>query len=192
MALPLLLGIEDDPQQLRLIRQELRKRYGNDYGVVCVSTAHEGLRQLEDAAATGREVALLLANLWLPREEGVNFFSQARARHPDARCVALINWRSQAADGQQERAVQLYQALGAGLIDDWIVEPWSAADEHFHQAIGNFLYEWWQGHRPSLGWIRIIGERLVRTSSRNPRPAKPQKFPVRIHRRRFGGSSTTS
>ena len=114
---------------------------------------------MEGAAAAGREVALLLANLWLPRQEGLNFFAQARARLPDARCVALINWRGQAADGQQDRAAELYKAAAAGLIDDWIVEPWSPADEHFHQGIGNFLFQWWQGHRPSLGWIRIVGER---------------------------------
>jgi hypothetical protein len=44
MALPLLLGVEDDPEQLRLMRQELERRYGNDYQVVCVSTAQAGLR----------------------------------------------------------------------------------------------------------------------------------------------------
>jgi len=87
MALPLLLGVEDDLEQLRLTRQELTRRYGKDYQVVCVSTAQEGLRHLEGAAAAGHEVALLLANLWLPRQEGLNFFAQARARHPDARCV---------------------------------------------------------------------------------------------------------
>jgi hypothetical protein len=44
MALPLLLGVEDDPEQLRLMRQELERSYGNDYQVVCVSTAQAGLR----------------------------------------------------------------------------------------------------------------------------------------------------
>ena len=87
MGPPLLLGVEDDPEQLRLVRRELERRYGTDYHVVCVSTAQEGLRHLEGAAAAGREVALLLANLWLPRQEGLNFFAQARARHPEARCV---------------------------------------------------------------------------------------------------------
>src|SRR5215213_8852754 len=35
MALPLLLGVEDDLEQLRLTRQELTRRYGKDYQVVC-------------------------------------------------------------------------------------------------------------------------------------------------------------
>src|SRR5215207_547269 len=91
MALPLLLGVEDDPEQLRLMRQELQRRYGNDYQVVCVSSAQEGLRHLEGAAAAGREVALLLANLWLPRQEGLNFFAQARARHPEANVCGTSN-----------------------------------------------------------------------------------------------------
>lgn len=66
MARPLLLAVEDDQEQLRLMRQELVNRYGQTYRVVCVATAPEGLRLLDDAAVTGREVALLLANLRLP------------------------------------------------------------------------------------------------------------------------------
>lgn len=156
MARPLLLAVEDDQEQLRLMRQELVNRYGQTYRVVCVATAPEGLRLLDDAAVTGREVALLLANLRLPGEAGPNLFAEARARHLEAKCVALINWRSQAPVGFQR---ELYKVAGAGLIDDWIVEPWSPGDEHFHQGIGNFLYQWWQAHRPGLGWIRIVGEK---------------------------------
>ena len=91
MALPLLLSVEDDPEQLRLMRQELQRRYGHDYQIVCVSTAQEGLRHLEGAAAAGGEVALLLANLWLPRQEGLDFFAQARPQHPDARWRKVDN-----------------------------------------------------------------------------------------------------
>ena len=161
MARPLILAVEDDPNLLNLIREELVKRYGKDYQVACVSTAPEALWILDDAAGTGREVALLLANLWLQGETGLNLFVEARERHLEARSVALIEFGG-GADGQQEqvyRAGQLYSAARAGLIDDWIVEPWTPGDEHFHQGISNFLYQWWEGHRPGHLGIRIIGER---------------------------------
>jgi hypothetical protein len=55
----LVLAVEDDLERLRLVRRELVKRYSADYRVVCVSTASEGLRILDDAAVTGREAALI-------------------------------------------------------------------------------------------------------------------------------------
>ena len=59
MARPLVLVVEDDPDRLRLVRRELVRRYQRDYQVVCVSTAPEGLRLLDDAALSDRPVALV-------------------------------------------------------------------------------------------------------------------------------------
>lgn len=41
----------------------------------------------------------------------------------------------------------------------WIAAPWQPGDEHLHQGISNFLYQWWQAHRPGLGRIRIVDQR---------------------------------
>ena len=49
MARPLLLAVEDDPEQLSLMRRELANRYGKAYRVASVATAREGLRLLADA-----------------------------------------------------------------------------------------------------------------------------------------------
>jgi hypothetical protein len=156
MAGPLLIAVEDDRDRLRLVRQELVNRYGRDYRVVCVSTAAEGLRLLDAAGAAGGEVALLLASLWLPGETWLDLFAQSRARHLDARCVALVTPQVDAVLAQD----RVFEAAGSGLIDDWISPPWQPGDEHLHQGISNFLYQWWQAHRPShLGGIRIVGER---------------------------------
>lgn len=157
MGRPLLLAVEDDPEHLRLVKQELVKRYGNDYLVACVSTAPEALRSLDDAAATGREIALVLGSLWLPDNAGLDLFAEVRARNLDGMRVALASWRRQVDPRLAQE--QLYRAAGAGLIDDWIAVPWQPADEHFHQGISNFLYRWWQSHRPGFGQIRIVGER---------------------------------
>ena len=37
------------------MRQELKKRYGNDYRAVCVPTAAEALQHLDQAALSGSE-----------------------------------------------------------------------------------------------------------------------------------------
>src|SRR5829696_10030771 len=115
MARPLLLAVDNDLERLKLVRQELVNRYRRDYRVVCVSTASEGLRLLDDTARTGGEVALVLADLWLPEEAGPRLFAQARAGHPYAKRVALGGWRRRV--NQLLAQEQLFRAAGAGLID---------------------------------------------------------------------------
>src|SRR5215211_9326541 len=137
MARPLLLAVDDDAEQLRLIRQELVKRYAKDYRVLCVSTAAEALRLLEEAAVSSGEVALLLADLWLPEESGPKLFREARARHPHAKRLALGSFRRRVDSMLAQE--QLFRAASAGLIDDWIAPPLQPGDEHFHLGITSLL-----------------------------------------------------
>jgi len=157
MVRALLLAVDDDPEHLRLIRQELVKRYAADYLVLCVPTAAEALRLLEKAAVSSGEVALLLADMWLPEDLGPKLFMEARARHPHAKRLALGSFRRRVDSVLAQE--QLFRAASAGLVDDWIARPLQPGDEHFHQGITNLLYQWWQSHGPGLRLIRIIGEK---------------------------------
>jgi len=157
MSGPLLLAVDDDPEHLRLIQQELVKRYAADYRVLCVSTAAEALQLLEEAAVSSGEVALLLADLWLAEELGPMLFTEAQARHPHAKRLALGSFRRRVDSVLAQE--QLFKAASAGLIDDWIAPPLQPGDEHFHQGITNLLYQWWQSHGPGLRLIRIVGEK---------------------------------
>ena len=157
MARPLLIAVDDDPEHLRLIRQELVKRYAEDYRVLCLSTAAEGLRLLDEAAVSSAEVALLLADLWLAEGSGPKLFTVARSRHPDAKRLALGSFRRRVDSVLAQE--QLFKAASAGLIDDWIAPPLQPGDEHFHQGVTNLLYQWWQSHGPGHSLIRIVGEK---------------------------------
>jgi thioredoxin reductase (NADPH) len=155
MARPLLLAVDDDAEHLRLIRQELENRYGRDYRIVCVSTAPEVLRLLDEAASG--EVALLLVDLWLPEDSGPKLFAEARARQPDAKRLALGSFRRRIDSVLAQE--QLFSAASAGLIDDWVAPPLQPGDEHFHVGITNLLYQWWQSHGRGLQLVRIVGEK---------------------------------
>jgi len=66
MSRPVLLAVDDDPMALAAVKRELTKRYGVDYRVICESGAEAGLRGLEQIQADGGQVALLLADQWMP------------------------------------------------------------------------------------------------------------------------------
>jgi thioredoxin reductase (NADPH) len=152
MARPVLMTVDDDPAALGLLKHELDKRYGADYRVICEANAEAGLRRLEQLQADGGQVALVLADQWMPAMTGVAFLASTIRLHPAAQRALLIDW------GDRSTAEPILEAATFGQIDDWIAKPTQPADERFHQAIGGFLYEWARLHRPRFQAVRVVGE----------------------------------
>jgi CheY-like chemotaxis protein len=75
---PVLLAVDDAAKTLDKIERELRNRYGDDYHVVCESSAEAGMRRLQEFKATGEKVAVVLADLWMPGMTGMEFLARAR------------------------------------------------------------------------------------------------------------------
>jgi thioredoxin reductase (NADPH) len=152
MSRPVLMAIDDDPVALGVLQQELGKRYGVDYRVICDGDAEAGLRGLEQIQADGGQVALVLADQWMPAMTGVQFLTRAHGLHPTAQRVLLIDW------GDRSTAEPILQAATFGQLDDWIDKPSQPGDERFHQAISGLLYEWARLHRPRFQAVRVVGD----------------------------------
>ena len=152
MARPVLFALDDDPQQLEAVAQELQRRYGSDYEVVCESSVDAGLAALEAVRTRGGAVAVLLVDTWLPGMTGVEFLARAHHLHPDARRILLLDW------GDRRLGEVLPRAGSLGEVDDWVSKPWRLGDEHFHQGVSAFLYSWARTHQPTVEAVRIVGE----------------------------------
>ena len=50
---PVILAVDDEPKDLELIECELRKRYGEDYRVMCEDSAELGCRGSGGSGRTG-------------------------------------------------------------------------------------------------------------------------------------------
>ena len=77
---------------LRDVERELRDRYARHYRVMCMRSPHEARARLEELAAAGEEVALVLAGQWLSGMTGSELLDEARRLHPHARRGLLIAW----------------------------------------------------------------------------------------------------
>ena len=139
-ARPVILAVDDDPDVIALIGDELTKRYGGDYRVITARAASAALSELERLRVGGERVALVLADQWLPGSTtGTDLLTEACGLHPHAKRVLLISWGDWSVDAT---AGPLRKGIGLGHIDYYMLKPWRAADELFHRTITEFLHEW--------------------------------------------------
>src|SRR5919199_575595 len=150
---PVLLAVDDDPETLGEIEHELRNRYDTDYRIVCEGSAEGAMRRLQELKNTGEEVAVVLADQWMPGMKGVEFLARTRELYPGAKRALLIAWGDRTVQEPTLRAVSL------GQIDYYVTKPWGSPDERFHRIIGEFLYDWAKDRLPKFEEIRVVGER---------------------------------
>ncbi|HEY8083680.1 MAG TPA: FAD-dependent oxidoreductase [Solirubrobacterales bacterium] len=155
MSLPVLFAVDEDESLLRDVERELVDRYGRSYRVVCVSSAEDGMAELETLLAAGEDVALVLAAQWLDQTTGSELLSKVRALHPHAQRGLLIEWGSWG-DGRTGEAI--FQAMARRQIEYYVIRPTRSPDELFHQSVSTFLLEWAHARRVSPHTVHIIGE----------------------------------
>jgi thioredoxin reductase (NADPH) len=149
---PVLLAVDDDPNTLRRIEHELRQRYGSYYRVACEDSPESGMRTLQDLRAADKEVAVVLADQWMPGMTGVEFLTHTRPLYPDAKRALLFE------RGNRTTREPILQAMALGQIDYYVPKPEQPPDEEFHRCIAQFLEEWARDYRPASVAVRIVGE----------------------------------
>ena len=112
-----ILVVDDESSILEVLTEELQTRYGRDYRVLAASSSDEALDHLRSMADAGDEVALILADQWLPTTSGVELLAAARQLHPIARRGLLVAWGDRSAVGP------ILQAAALGRIDYYVAKP---------------------------------------------------------------------
>jgi thioredoxin reductase (NADPH) len=85
-----LLAVDDDPNALGRIEHELRQRYGSYYRVACEDSPEVGMRTMRELMAAGEDVAVVLADQWMPGMTGVEFLTHTRQLYPVAKRALLF------------------------------------------------------------------------------------------------------
>ena len=158
---PVLLAVDDDPDALGRIEDELRQRYGSYYRVACEGSSEAGMQTLRDLRAAGEEVAVVLADQWMPGMTGVEFLTHTRQLYPGVKRALLYE------RGNRTTREPILQAMALGHIDSYVPKPERAPDEEFHREVAHFLEEWARDYRPASVAVRIVGE---------PRSARSQEL----------------
>ena len=92
MSDPLLVVVDDDPVLLGDVERELRDRYARHYRILALASSDEALGTLEELAAAGEQVALVMAAQSLSDTTGTELLGEVRRFYPHAKRGLLINW----------------------------------------------------------------------------------------------------
>jgi thioredoxin reductase (NADPH) len=151
-----LLAVDDDPEALDKIGHELRKRYDADYRIACESSVAAATRRLEKLKAAGEEVALVLADQWMPGTTGTEFLEHVQRIYPTAKRALLVAWGEWWKD--RETAEAIHRSMQLGRIDYCVIKPWHSPDELFHSTISEFLRKWQRGRPSAIKEVCVVGE----------------------------------
>jgi thioredoxin reductase (NADPH) len=140
---PVLFVFDHDPRALGVVLSALSRRFGNDFTVTGETSARAALCALEDLAAAGEGVALLLVD-----DLASDFLDRAHRLHPLAKRMFLV-------DRDYRSASPAVQAMTLGRVDYHVVRPW-ADDETLYRAISESLVSWRREQEPRFEEFRIV------------------------------------
>ena len=130
----MILAVDGNEEALAAIESELRRRYGGDYAIVCVSGPTEASAVLAERSAEGIRSRSCSAT------PPARSCSSARATSTRGRsAVSLIPWGGWGDDGT---AAAIREAMLLGRIDYYVLEPSTTPDEYFHRTVTELLVEW--------------------------------------------------
>jgi thioredoxin reductase (NADPH) len=150
MPKPVLLALDDDPEVLRAVERDLRKRYADRYRIMRADSGATAIRSLETLKRRHDPVALFLADQRMPEMSGVDFISRAINVYPEAKRVLLTAY------ADTDAAIQ---AINQARIHHYLLKPWDPPEEHLYPVLDDLLEDWQANHRPTFDGVRVLGHR---------------------------------
>lgn len=150
MKRPWIVIVDDRPRGLSALLDAVVRRYGADYQTVGYVSALSALDDLVRARDLGEDVALVIADQWMPEMTGSELLLRAHELHPEAQRALLVGW------GDKRASDVILQGCALGYLDNYIPKPWSPPELYLYPVIGEFLSEWSRSHGPRLELVRVI------------------------------------
>jgi thioredoxin reductase (NADPH) len=158
MRRPWIVIVDDRPRGLSALLDAVVRRYGSDYHVLGQLSARAALEALTHAHDAGEDVALVIADQWMPEMTGRELLLRVHALHPDAQRALLVGW------GDKRSSEAILQGCALGQLDNYILKPWSPPEVHLYPVIAEFLAEWTRSHGPRLELVRLIEDASPRAT----------------------------
>jgi thioredoxin reductase (NADPH) len=149
MSHPVLFMIDDDPGVVRALRDDLGRRFGEDFRVIGASSAAAGLAMLRELADEHVTVAVLIVDHKMREMPGVEFLARAHSMHPEAKRVLLV-------ERDYSARSPVIPALTLGQADYHISKPWML-EQDLYRGVSEFLAEWAKNRSAAFELFHVIG-----------------------------------
>ncbi len=149
MSQAVLFVIDDDVGVVGALRDDLGRRFGDDFRVVAEVSAAAGLEILRRLADRREAVALLIVDHAMSEMPGVDFLARAHALHPLAKRVLLV-------ERDYSARSPVVQAMTLGQADYHITKPWML-EQDLYREISGFLAEWAKDRETGFDLFHVIG-----------------------------------
>jgi thioredoxin reductase (NADPH) len=146
---PVLFVIDNDARVAQTLRDDLGRRFGEDFRIISESSVAAGLATLRGLADRREPVALLIVDYNLSGMTGVEFLACANEMHPRAKRVLLV-------ERDYSARSPVVQAMTLGQADYHITKPW-LLEEELYRAVSEFLADWAKDHRAGFELFQVIG-----------------------------------
>ena len=153
MPRPVMLAVDDDPDVLRAVERDLRKRYSDRYRVMSADSGPAALNILARLSQRSEPVALLVADHRMPHMNGIEFLTAAIREFPDVRRVLLTAY------ADTEAAIG---AINVVKLDHYLLKPWDPPERNLYPVLDDLLDQWSASYRAPFEGIRVIGTRWSR------------------------------
>jgi len=154
--------VEADAAARDRITEQLRRRYGMDYGVVAEVSGRDGITALRSLRDENAQVAIVLCDLdGSEFVDGDSFFGLVGSIYPEAKRGLLVDWGSWAVPATVEVILRL---MALSKIDYYVLKPWRLPDEYFHRTMTEFLFEWERATSVVPREVTVIGAAWARRS----------------------------
>ncbi|HSB62966.1 MAG TPA: FAD-dependent oxidoreductase [Thermoanaerobaculia bacterium] len=148
---PVIMVVDDEPGSLAALLDALARRYGGDYRVVSHLSPQAALEALDRIRADGEQLALIVADQWMPGMNGIDLLGRAHEIHPTAQRALLVSW------GDRTATPTILQGCAFGQLENYLQKPWSPPEVHLYPAVGEFLADWTRAHGPRMELVRVVG-----------------------------------
>jgi len=150
MTKPVLLTVDDDPEVLRAIERDLRRKYVSNYRVLRAESGAAAMEIVRELKLRNNAVALFLVDQRMPGVSGVEFLGQAIELFPDAKRVLLTAY------ADTDAAIAAINAAG---VNHYLLKPWDPPEENLYPVIDDLLGDWLATFPPQFEGIRVLGNR---------------------------------
>jgi thioredoxin reductase (NADPH) len=148
---PVIMVVDDEPISLASLLDALGRRYGGDYRVVSHLAPQEAIEECERMRIDGEQLALIIADQWMPGMNGLEVLRRAHEIHPTAQRALLVSW------GDRTASPAILQGCALGQLENYLQKPWSPPEVHLYPAVGEFLSDWTRAHGPRMELVSVVG-----------------------------------